>query len=195
MGVVYRAEHEHLNRIVALKLLAPELAATPGFRERFKRESQVAAALEHPSIVPVYDAGELGGTLYIAMRFIRGTDLAAVLRRDGALGPERTLAIFGQVGDALDAAHASGLVHRDVKPANVMLEGEHCYLADFGLTKPVAETTGLTAAGQFLGTLDYVAPEQIEGRAIDHRVDIYALGCVLYECLTGAKPYPRDSQP
>jgi YVTN family beta-propeller protein len=194
MGVVYRAEHEHLQRVVALKLLTPDLAESPGFRERFQRESRLAASVDHANIVPVYDAGDIGGTLYLAMRFIEGTDLAAVLAREGRLAPERAARVIGEVASALDAAHARGLVHRDVKPANVMIDAERCYLTDFGLTKPfAAEATALTQAGQFLGTADYVAPEQVEGRPLDGRADVYSLGCVLYECVTGARPYPRPA--
>ena len=194
MGVVYRAEHEHLGRMVALKLLMPDLAESPGFRDRFLREARLAASLDHPNIVPVYDAGEVGGVLYIAMRFVSGTDLAEVLQKERRVDPVRTLAILEGVGAALDAAHERGLVHRDVKPANVMIEAQRCYLTDFGLTKRFADNTALTQAGQFLGTVDYVAPEQVEGRALDGRADVYALGCVLHQCLTGAVPYPRDAQ-
>jgi serine/threonine-protein kinase len=196
MGVVYRAQHVHLGRTVALKLLAPELSRSEDFRARFLRESRLAAELEHPGIVTVYDAGEVNGVLFIAMRFVRGTDLAALLAQRAPLGVDETLSILGQVAGALDAAHAAGLVHRDVKPANVMIEGQRCYLADFGLTKRLrsSDSMQLTAAGQFLGTVDYVAPEQIEGRPTDGRADQYALGCVLFECLTGSRPYPRDSQ-
>ena len=196
MGVVYQAQHVHLGRTVALKLLAPELSRSEDFRARFLRESRLAAELDHPGIVTVYDAGEVNGVLFIAMRFVRGTDLAAVLVQRGPLGVDETLSILNQVATALDAAHTSGLVHRDVKPANVMIEGQRVYLADFGLTKRLASSDSmqLTAAGQFLGTVDYVAPEQIEGRPTDGRADQYALGCVLFECLTGSRPYPRDSQ-
>jgi YVTN family beta-propeller protein len=195
MGVVYRAEHVHLGRTVALKLLAPELSQSEDFRARFLRESRLAASLDHPSIVTVYDAGDVNGVLFIAMRFVRGTDLSRLLQQRGPLAPGEALAILEQVAAALDAAHAAGLVHRDVKPANVMIEGERCYLTDFGLTKrKESNTLALTSAGQFLGTIDYVAPEQIEGRDIDGRADGYALGCVLYECLTGARPFPRDSE-
>src|SRR4051812_23138003 len=195
MGVVYQAQHVHLGRTVALKLLAPELSNNEDFRARFLREARLAAELDHPGIVTVYDAGDVDGVLFLAMRFVRGTDLAALLAQRGPLGPAETTAILEQVAAALDAAHAAGLVHRDVKPANVMIEGQRCYLTDFGLTKRASsDSQQLTAAGQFLGTVDYVAPEQIEGKDVDGRADIYALGCVLFECLTGSRPYPRDSQ-
>ena len=195
MGVVYEAQHVHLGRTVALKLLAPHLSENQDFRARFLRESRLAAELEHPSIVTVYDAGEVDGVLYLAMRFVRGTDLATLLAQRAPLPPEEIFSMLGQVGSALDAAHAAGLVHRDVKPANVMIEGERCYLTDFGLTKrSEPETHPITATGQFFGTADYVAPEQIAGRDQDARVDVYALGCVLFECLTGSRPYARDSQ-
>ncbi|HEV7846951.1 MAG TPA: serine/threonine-protein kinase, partial [Thermoleophilaceae bacterium] len=195
MGVVYQAQHVHLGRTVALKLLAPELSENEDFRARFLRESRLAAGLDHPGIVAVYDAGEVDGVLFIAMRFVRGTDLAALLLQRGPLPVEETLSILDQVATALDAAHAAGLVHRDVKPANVMIEGQRCYLADFGLTKRASSNSmQLTQAGQFLGTVDYVAPEQIEGGDLDGRADVYALGCVLFECLTGSRPYPRESQ-
>src|SRR5829696_6771470 len=144
MGVVYRAEHEHLGRMVALKLLTPDLAESPGFRDRFLREARLAASLDHPNIVPVYDAGEVGGVLYLAMRYVAGTDLADVLQKEGRIDPLRTLAILEGVGAALDAAHERGLVHRDVKPANVMIEDRRCYLTDFGLTKRFVENTALT---------------------------------------------------
>src|SRR3954465_7276937 len=195
MGVVYEAQHVHLGRKVALKLLAPEWSQNADFRARFLRESQLAASLEHPGIVTVYDAGEVDGVLYLAMRFVPGTDLAALLSQRVLLPLLDAISILGQVASALDAAHAAGLVHRDVKPANVMIEGERSYLTDFGLTKrTTADSRPLTATGQFFGTVDYVAPEQIQGAVQDGRVDVYALGCVLFECLTGSRPYPRDSQ-
>src|SRR3954469_17219147 len=195
MGVVYQAQHVHLGRTVALKLLAPELSNNEDFRARFLREARLAAELDHPGIVTVYDAGDVDGVLFLAMRFVRGTDLAALLVQRGPLDATETLSIIEQVAAALDAAHAAGLVHRDVKPANVMIEGQRCYLTDFGLTKSASsDSIQLTAAGQFLGTVDYVAPEQIESRDVDGRADVYALGCVLFECLTGSRPYPRDSQ-
>jgi YVTN family beta-propeller protein len=200
MSVVYLAEHTGLKRKAALKLLTPELAVDDRFRERFVRESQMAAALDHPNIIPIYEAGEIDGVLYIAMRYVRGTDLKTLLNVEGALPPERALAICAQAAAALDAAHAEGLVHRDVKPANILLapgpradSPEHVYLSDFGVTKRTSSGTGLTGTGQFIGTLDYAAPEQIEGRPLDARTDVYSLGCVLYECLTGHVPFPRDS--
>jgi streptogramin lyase len=194
MSVVYLAEHQRLHRKAALKVLAPELAENESFRDRFLRESEIAAQLDHENVIPIFDAGEADGVLYIAMRYVEGTDLRARLKRDGALEPARTLAILAQVAGALDAAHARGLVHRDVKPANVLLAGsEHVYLADFGLSKQASSISGLTATGQFVGTVDYVAPEQIQGGSVDARADEYALGCVLYECLTGEPPFPRNS--
>ena len=198
MSVVYRAENLRLGNPVALKLLAAELAEDEGFRERFVRESRTAASLLHPHIIPIYDAGDAEGILYIAMRYVDGPDLKA-LAREGALSPERALRIGAQVASALDAAHERGLIHRDVKPANILLEGgpggeDHSYLADFGLTKNVDSHSGITGTGQFVGTIDYMAPEQIEGREVDSRVDVYALGCVLFECLAGVPPYTRESE-
>jgi YVTN family beta-propeller protein len=201
MGVVYRAEDVRLRRKVALKLLSPELAQDEGFRERFLRESRLAASLDHQNIVPIFDAGETEGVLYIAMRYVEGTDLRALLRQHGSLDPRRALAIAAQVASALDAAHTRGLVHRDVKPANILIaeepgseEAEHVYLSDFGLTKATGSGTRLTATGQFVGTIDYVSPEQIKGEEVDARSDLYSLGCVLYECLTEHVPYERDSE-
>ncbi|HEY3183422.1 MAG TPA: serine/threonine-protein kinase [Gaiellaceae bacterium] len=197
MSVVYRAEHLRLRRDAAVKLLAPELADDVRFRERFLRESEVAASLDHPNIVRVYDAGESDGLLYLAMQYVDGTDLKALLRREGALERGRAIAIVAQVADALDVAHARGLVHRDVKPSNVLVAGppgdEHCYLADFGLTKFTSERTALTDSGQMVGTIDYVAPEQIRGDAVDGRADVYALACLLHHCLTGHAPFERDT--
>ena len=194
MGVVYRAKHLALDRVVALKVLLPDLVESPDFRERFLRESRTAASLEHPSIVPVYDAGEAEGLLYIAMRYIDGTDLGQLLDREGALEPPRALRLLQQVAGALDAAHAHGVVHRDVKPANVLIASEHCYLTDFGLTKRISSQTALTARGQFVGTVHYVAPEQIEGGEVDARTDVYALACVAYHSLAGRVPFERDSE-
>jgi tRNA A-37 threonylcarbamoyl transferase component Bud32 len=197
MSVVYRARDERLGRDVALKLLAPELTDDEQFRKRFLRESQIAASLHHPNIVPVYAAGEAEGLLYLAMRFVEGADLRALLRRESTLEPARALALLGQVASALDTAHSHGLVHRDVKPANILLDGasldETAYLADFGLTKTDASRAGATATGQLVGTLDYVAPEQIRGQTLDGRADVYSLACVLYECLTGRPPFAHAS--
>jgi pimeloyl-ACP methyl ester carboxylesterase len=195
MGTVHVARDERLGRRVALKVIAPELATDERFRERFLREWKLAAALEHPNIVPIHDAGEEDGQLYIAMRYVQGTDLRTLLAGETTLEPARALRIMAQVAAALDAAAAQGLVHRDVKPANVLLDAhEHAYLCDFGLTKDVTSTGGLTATGQLVGTLDYVAPEQIRGAAVDARADQYALACVLYECLAGTPPFRRGSE-
>jgi serine/threonine-protein kinase len=194
MGEVYLARHKHLDRQVALKILPPELAENEGFRERFVRESRSAAALHHPNIVTVYDAGEVDGLLYIAMQFIDGPDLALVLHRDGPLGATRCMLIVEQLADALEAAHARGLIHRDVKPANVLIDGERVYLTDFGLTKPVAVKTAVTAPGVLVGTVDYVAPEQVRGGPVDARADVYALGCLIYRALSGIPPFPRDNE-
>jgi tRNA A-37 threonylcarbamoyl transferase component Bud32/streptogramin lyase len=197
MSVVYLAEHLRLKRKVALKLLAPELAKDPGFRERFLRESELAASLDHPNVVPVYDAGTADDVLYIAMRYVDGLDLKALLRREGPLAAKRALALCSQIAGALDAAHARGLVHRDVKPSNVLLAkaepSEHCYLADFGLTKFVADRTEAQDAVHLAGTIDYVAPEQIRGAEVDARADVYSLACLLYECLVGEVPYGHGS--
>ena len=200
MGVVYLAEHERLGRNVALKLLAPALAQNDVVRERFVRESRRAAAIDHPNIIPLFEAGEVDGHLFITMRYVAGVNLRELLEAEGnTLAAERAVRLVAQVGAALDAAHAVGLIHRDVKPANVMVdrqtggEVEHCYLTDFGLTKDISSSTGFTDTGQFVGTINYVAPEQVEGRPLDARTDIYALGCVLYESLTGQVPFPRDS--
>src|ERR671935_542965 len=197
MSVVYLAHDPRLKRKVALKLLAPELAEDEGFRVRFLRESQLAASLDHPNVVPVYEAGEVEGLLYIAMRYVQGTDLKALLRAEGALAPERALALVGQVASALDAAHQRGLVHRDVKPSNVLLTGrpgrEHCYLADFGLSTSTSDRS-VADARQVVGTIDYVAPEQIRDVRVDGRADVYSLTCLLYECLVGEVPFARSSE-
>ena len=196
MGTVYLATQVALGRPVALKLISPEHGSDPAFRERFARESRLAALIDHPNVVPVYEAGEADGLLFIAMRFVPGTDLRALISRE-RLEPARAVEIVGQVAAALDAAHRRGLVHRDVKPANILIstEGgvEHVYLTDFGLTKRTTAQSALTEVGMFVGTLDYVAPEQIRGEATDARADVYALGCVLYHALTGAAPFDRDS--
>ncbi len=194
MGVVYRARQLDLDRVVALKLIAPALAQDDAFRERFIAESRAAAAIEHPNVVPIYYAGEADGRLYIAMRFVEGENLRARVRREGRLSPDAAADVTAQVGAALDAAHARGLVHRDVKPANVLYgERDHVYLTDFGLTKRVNSSGGATRTGGWVGTLGYVSPEQIRGERTDARADVYALGCVLYHALTGSTPYQRDS--
>jgi streptogramin lyase/predicted Ser/Thr protein kinase len=193
MSVVYLAEHVRLGRKVALKVLAPELAGSERFHDRFMRESKLAASIDHPNIVPIYDADEAEGVLYIAMRYVEGSDLKQAIRDGGRLEPLRVSAIVDQVASALDAAHARGLVHRDVKPANVLLTPEdHAYVSDFGLTKRAVSVSGLTETGQLIGTIDYVAPEQIKGDPVDQRADVYSLGCLLFECLAGHAPYPRD---
>jgi len=197
MGIVYRATQLALGRPVALKLIASELAADVSFRDRFKRESQLAALIDHPGIIPVYEAGEADGLLFTAMRFVDGPDLQQLLGREH-LEPARAVAIVSQIAAALDAAHRRSLVHRDIKPANILLadEGgeEHAYLTDFGLSKRTGTTSALTQDGSFVGTLDYVAPEQIRGEHFDGRADVYALGCVLYHALTGVVPFDRDSE-
>jgi streptogramin lyase len=194
MSVVYRAHDLALDRKVALKLLAPGLAEDERFRSRFLRESRVAASLDHPNVIPIYEAGEAEGQLCIAMRYVEGTDLKALLRSQGTLEPETALAFCAQVAAALDTAHTHGLVHRDVKPSNVLIaQGGHCYLADFGLTQDAADRSDLTMTGQVVGSVDYFAPEQIEGKPVDGRADVYSLGCLLYECLTGSVPFPKDS--
>ncbi len=201
MGVVYRAEQLRLGRKVALKLLAPEMAENEGFRARFEHESRLAALLDHPNIVPLFEAGEADGLLFISMRYVEGTDLRDLLSREGRLDPERALAIAAQVASALDAAHGRGLVHRDVKPGNILIASdsaadrpEHCYLTDFGLTKDTSSPVELTATGTFVGTIDYIAPEQIEGASPAGLGDQYALGCVLFECLTGQLPFAREDE-
>src|SRR5262245_55069322 len=193
MSIVYRADDLRLKRKVALKLLAPELGEDNSFRERFLRESQLAASLEHPNVVPIYEAGELDGLLYIAMRYVAGTDLRALLRRDGPLETRRALALVSQLASALDAAHARGLVHRDVKPSNVLVTGKHCYLADFGLSTSASDRSAAADPQQVVGTIDYVAPEQIRDEDVDGRADVYSLSCLLYECLTGEVPFRRSS--
>ena len=196
MGVVYRAVQISLGRPVALKVISETLSDREDFRDRFVRESRLAASLDHPNVIPVYAAGEEGGVLYIAMRYVDGTDLRGLLAAEGAFDPARAAGVVAQVASALDAAHERGLVHRDVKPANILVAarggGEHTYLTDFGLTKRTASDSGLTAAGEWVGTLDYVAPEQVRGEQVDGRADVYALGCVLYELLTGRVPFERD---
>jgi Protein kinase domain len=196
MAVVFRALDERLGRYVALKILAQELGEDPGFRQRFIRESRAAAAVDDPHILPIYEAGEADGQLFIAMRYVQGGDVGSLLAQ-GALEPDRALAIIASVASALDAAHEAGLVHRDVKPANMLLDtrpgrADHVYLSDFGLTKGADSSVGLTSTGMFVGTVDYAAPEQIGGRPVDGRTDQYALACAAFEMLTGQPPFPRD---
>ena len=187
-----------LDRRVALKLVAPDAAADEVFRARFTHESRIAASIEHPNVVPIYAAGEHEGIPFIAMRYVSGSDLNRKLISAGRLEPERAVALIGQVAAGLDAIHAAGLVHRDVKPANVLLSGseasEHAYITDFGVARNVASTSGLTKTGRFVGTLDYVAPEQIRGGEVDARADVYALGCLLFKLLSGEVPFPRDGE-
>jgi hypothetical protein len=195
MGVVYRAIQIDLDRPVALKVIAAHLAEDESFRERFVAESRAAAAIDHPHVLPIYYAGESEGTLYIAMRLVEGEDLRHLIRAAGSVDPRRAARIVDQVAGALDAAHARGLVHRDIKPANVLLDaGDHAYLTDFGLTKRLGSSAALSRSGQWVGTLGYVAPEQIRGERIDARADVYALGCVLFHSLTGQAPYMRESE-
>ncbi len=194
MGVVYLARDERLERRVALKVIAPDLAADSEFRDRFIAEARSAAAIDHNHVVPVYAAGLAQGDLYIAMRYIEGTDMRAALVNEGPLGPAAAVTIVTEIGAALDAAHAAGFVHRDIKPANILLSGEvdnrTSYLTDFGLTKGNDNHAGtLTGTGQWVGTIDYVAPEQIQSERVDARTDVYALGCVLYEAIAGSVPY------
>ena len=197
MGVVYRATQQALGREVAIKLIATERSDDPVFRERFTSESRIAASIEHANVIPVYEAGEDDGLLFIAMRLVEGLDLGQLLARLGPLSPERSANVMVQVAGALDAAHARGLVHRDVKPANVLVtadQPEHAYLTDFGVAKYAGALTRITKADQWVGTLDYLAPEQIRGEEVDARADIYALTGVLYHCLTGEVPFKRDSE-
>jgi protein kinase-like protein len=195
MGVVYRAYDLRLKRTVALKLVAPSLARDERFRERFARESELVMSLEHPNVVPIYDAGDVDDRVYLAMRLVDGTDLGSLLCIEGSLDPGRTMAICAQIASALDAAHARGLVHRDVKPSNVLLDNsEHVYLADFGLTRRLDDPPGDPGEDRSLGTPAYLAPEQLDGEPLDGRTDVYSLGCLLYECLTGERVFPRDSR-
>lgn len=198
MSVVYEAEHLRLGSTLALKVLAPELATQDVFRSRFLQESRIAASLNHPNVIPIYDMGPCEDLLYIAMRYVSGADLRVVLKTYGHITPDQALLVVGQAARALDAAHRHGLVHRDVKPGNILIERgaedepDHVYLSDFGITKHALSQTGLTATGQFVGTIDYISPEQIQDKPVDARTDIYSLGCVLYECLTGRVPFQKD---
>jgi hypothetical protein len=198
MAVVYRALDLRLGRLVALKVLAPHLGEDEAFRQRFMRESRAAAGVDHPHIIPVFEAGEAAGVLFIAMRYVSHGDVRSLIESEGRLSPDRTARIASQVASALDVAHAHGLVHRDVKPANILLgqasgsDVDHVYLSDFGLSKHSLTPSTLTSTGQFLGTLDYVSPEQIQGQPVDGRADEYALACAVVEMLTGAPPFRRD---
>ena len=198
-GSVYTAEDPTLGRRIALKILAPDLSRDERFRERFLRESRVAAALEHPNVVPIHAAGETeDGQLYLAMRYVDGRDLSALIKGVHRLDPERAVVIVTQIASALDAAHVQGLIHRDVKPANILITrhggDEHAYLCDFGLAKHASTVSSLTGDRAVVGTVEYLAPEQIAGKPVDGRADVYALGCVLYECLTGEPPFRRDNE-
>ncbi len=191
MAVVYRAWDDRLGRRVALKLLSPDLASDIAFRTRFIRESRATVAVDHPNIIPVYDAGEADGSLFIAMRYVQGGDARSLLAEEAGLETGRAWKIIGQVAAALDAAHRHGLIHRDVKPANMLLENEHVYLSDFGISR-LSVTSHLTTAGQLVGTLDYIAPESIKGQPIDGSVDQYSLACSAFELFTGKPPFHAD---
>jgi serine/threonine-protein kinase len=195
MGSVYLATHERLGRMVALKVIAPALALDEDFRARFLREPQLAASLDHPNVIPIYDADEIDGVLYLAMRYVSGPSLRELIQERGSLSADETVRIVEQIAGALDEAHRAGLVHRDVKPANILLSErrDHAYLCDFGLAKR-SSSEELTQTGSFLGSVDYCAPEQIEGRPLDGRADVYSLGCVTFHCLAGHAPYLRDSE-
>ena len=200
MSIVYQAENPRLGNVIALKVLAPELATDQVFRNRFREESQIAASLNHPHVIPIHDFGSSDGLLYIAMRYVAGTDLRHVIEERGALAPDAAVHLLGQAARALDAAHHRGLVHRDVKPGNLLIaqgaedgDPDHVYLADFGITKYVGGRTGLTIAGTVLGTVHYAPPEQIKEHAVHGAADQYSLGCVLYECLTGRAPFEKSS--
>jgi serine/threonine protein kinase len=193
MAVVYRARDERLGRMVALKVLGPALAADEEFRRRFIAESRAAAAVDHPNIVPVYEAGRAGDALFIAMRLVTGGDLRQVLDREGPLPPARAAQFLSPVASALDAAHRAGLVHRDVKPANILVDRqpdrpEHVYLSDFGISQGTGSAAGLTGSAQYLGTPEYTSPEQVKGRPVDGRADQYALACIAWHLLTGRSP-------
>jgi serine/threonine protein kinase len=197
MGIVYLARELRLDRLVALKVIRPELAGEESFRARFRSETLTAASVEHPRVVTVFGAGERDGLLYVAMRYVPGRDLGRLIAADGPLAAEDAAELIAQVADGVDAVHAAGLVHRDVKPANVIVEGSPAddgsaaFLTDFGLAKAMASTAGLTATGEVIGSVDYMAPEQIEGQRVDARTDVYALGCVLFHAVSGKVPFPE----
>ncbi|MGH3494688.1 MAG: serine/threonine-protein kinase, partial [Sciscionella sp.] len=193
MAMVYRAEQVSLGRRVALKVLTPQLSRDESFRERFRREGKHIAALDHPNVVTIYDSGEADGRLYLAMRLVDGTTLADRMRSPG-LSADETMEVLAPIADALDVAHSIGLVHRDVKPQNILLSASgDPYLTDFGVAKMTAATLGLTSTGGFVGSINYASPEQILGELAKSGADIYALSAVLYQCLTGQVPYPRDT--
>jgi serine/threonine protein kinase len=198
MGAVYEATELSLERRVALKLILPEFAEDAGFRARFKREARLAAQIDHPHAVPVYQAGERDGQLYIAMRYVEGSDLEALVTSERGLHPRHAATLVAQVAQALDAAHERGMVHRDLKPENVLLEQRraslHAYLTDFGLSKAVGSTSGVTKSGTWVGTVDFAAPEQLQARDVDARTDVYALGCMLYHALTAHAPFERPRE-
>jgi serine/threonine protein kinase len=196
MGIVYLAREVRLDRDVALKVIRTELASDEHFRARFRDESRTAASIEHPRVVTVFGAGERDGLLYVSMQYVPGPDLGGLISACGPLSADRAAALIAEVADGLDAVHEAGLVHRDVKPANVLVgesgeDGSTAFLTDFGLAKVAASTSGLTATGEVIGTVDYMAPEQIEGRRVDARTDVYALGCVLFHAVTGEVPFPE----
>ena len=194
MGVVYRARQLDLNRTVAIKLIRPERSGEREFNIRFQRESELAASIDHPNVIPIFQAGEVRGVAFLAMRFVAGTDLGRQLCDGGALTADHSVELISHVAAALDAARSAGLVHRDVKPANILLDtNDHVYLTDFGLTKRLSSKSAHTRTGMWIGSINYAAPEQIEGTSFDARVDVYSLGCVLCEALTGELPYDRDS--
>ncbi len=197
MGVVYRAEQQPLGRIVALKVIRPEIAGSGDYQARFLREARLAAAVNHPHIVPVFDFGEHAGRLYLAMQWIDGVELRRLMDGGRPLPPERAVRIGTQVASALQAIHDAGMLHRDVKPANILvrdLGGEdHAYLTDFGIAKLAAADGGLTGTGWMIGTTGYLSPEQIRGQPPDARSDLYALGCVMFEALTGQRPFTGDN--
>jgi streptogramin lyase len=197
MGVVYRATHLGLERPVALKVIARELADRDGFRERFLRESRLAASLDHPAVVPIFDSREVDGELIVAMRLVEGGDLRKLIDREGPLAPVRAIALLGQVAEALDTAHAAGIVHRDVKPHNVLVEGDRAFLSDFGLAKALGDS-GVLSGASVVGTAEYMSPEQWRAESVGPAADVYSLGCVLYEALTGIAPFARkqaDTEP
>jgi len=193
MGVVYRATHLALDRAVALKVIARHLADDDSFRERFLRESRLAARIDHPSVVPVYDAREEEGELIVAMRLVEGGDLKRRIAGHGPLRPAQAIDLLGQVASALDTAHAAGIVHRDVKPHNILIEGDRAFLTDFGLAKALGDS-GVLDGASIAGTVEYMSPEQWQGRSVGPPADVYSLGCVLYEALTGIVPYARQAE-